>query len=231
MDLVPLPCIARPHEAARPVLALRDVAVDYGDATPLAGVTCTLGPQPVAVTGPSGSGKSTLLRVLAGEQVPDQGTVTLDGEPVKPRGWRSSPDLRIATVHQDHRLIPFLGVGDNLRFAAEVRGHTITDGDVETSLAAVGLGDIDPRRAPETLSGGQQQRVAIARALCARARVVLADEPTGALDAETTDGVTDLLLDIAAREGVLVVVATHDPVVAVRFPDRVHVDGGELTPC
>lgn len=200
----------------------------YGGGPVLADITTEIGPGSVAVTGPSGSGKSTMLRLLGGAQAPDMGSVSLDGRLVQRGSWREAAEPRVATVFQDHRLIDFLSVLDNLIFAAEVRGQRGDEARAIEQLHRVGLGDIDPGRSPVTLSGGQQQRVAIARALMAQASVILADEPTGALDAATTDEVTDALLEAASSGDVLLVVATHDERVSTRMATRLELRDGAL---
>jgi ABC-type lipoprotein export system ATPase subunit len=183
--------------------------------------------EPVALMGPSGSGKSSLLRVLAGLQAPQAGTVVIDGKPVRAARDRGTTDPRVALIQQDHRLVDFLTVAENLRLAAELRGLPVTAADVSASLAEVGL-DGYASRWPATLSGGEQQRVAIARALLLESRVILADEPTGALDADNSLLVAGLLAEIAQRDGVCVVVATHDADVAARLPRRLRLTRGRL---
>nr|WP_241728911.1 ATP-binding cassette domain-containing protein [Nocardioides zeae] len=178
--------------------------------------------------GPSGSGKSTLLRVVAGLQRPSAGLVEIDGTPPRQASWRSGGDPRVALIHQDYRLVPFLTVEENLRLAAEVRGEDLDDDEVGERLAAVRLDHLDRARLPGTLSGGEQQRLAIARALGPGVSVLLADEPTGALDAENTAVVTDLLVDLGAGRGVQVVIATHDASVAERAAAVYRVDQGRL---
>jgi ABC-type lipoprotein export system ATPase subunit len=215
------------------VIELDGVTVSYrqGGAvvTPLRRVTAVLGPGPVAVTGPSGSGKSTLLRVVAGLQAADAGTVVVDGTAVAPPGRRVAGDPRIALVHQDYRLVEFLSVADNLRLCAELHARDLTDDAVADALETVGLGGHEDRE-PATLSGGEQQRVAIARGLVSGASVLLADEPTGALDVENTRRVADLLVRLGSRPDVTVVVATHDPEVAARMAGRHRLADGELRP-
>ena len=180
----------------------------------------------VAVMGPSGSGKSTLLRLIAGRQTPDSGHVLLDGVPVRQASWSSPGDPRVATIHQDYQLVPFLTVDENLRLGREVRGLATSADSVSESLGLVGLGEDVRSRLPGTLSGGEQQRVAIARAVMLDASVLLADEPTGALDEASTRLVTDVLVHMSTRVGMTVVVATHDPAVADRMSGLVRlVDG------
>ncbi|MGY1719406.1 ABC transporter ATP-binding protein [Blastococcus sp. SYSU DS0552] len=172
-----------------------------------------VGTESVVVMGPSGSGKSTLLRVLAGLQSPDRGTVSVDGVPLATGRRGGSGDTRVAVVHQDYRLVDFLTVAENLQLAAELRSVSAPADDLEEALARVGLHGFGDRSLA-TLSGGEQQRVAIARALVSRCRVLLADEPTGALDEENTGVVARLLRDLSREHGMSVVVATHDRSVA-----------------
>lgn len=190
-------------------LMLDKVSMTYGETTVLGGVSLDVQPGSTAVMGPSGSGKSTLLRIMAGTQAPSAGTVTLDGATVEPVSWRSPGDPRIAMVFQDYRLVPFLTVADNIALAAEARERSISSDDIEAALVRVGLAPEMADRAPASLSGGEQQRVAIARALATGARVLLADEPTGALDAANSRRISDLLKGLG-DDGLTVVVATHD---------------------
>jgi putative ABC transport system ATP-binding protein len=210
------------------VIELADVVVDYGTAMPLAGVSVTLAGGGTAVVGPSGSGKSTLLRVIAGTQTPTRGSVTVDGRPVRRASWATPSDARVAMVHQDYRLVPFLTVRENVLLAAELRGVPCDAAAVEAGLLRVMLEPELADRMPSTLSGGQQQRVAIARALAAGASVIVADEPTGALDVENTRRVADILATLGERDGLTVVVATHDPSVASRMQQCLALDGGAL---
>lgn len=212
------------------MLSCNDIHVRYRDGDlatePLRGLTFDVDRDPVALMGPSGSGKSTLIRVLAGLQQPDSGAVTIDGSPVTFSRRNPVIDARVSVIHQDYRLVDFLTVEENLRLALELRGgptvgkeaDSSTRDTVEEALAAVGLDGCGPR-SPRTLSGGQQQRVAIARSLVVGSRVLLADEPTGALDVDSSRAVARVLRDAADR-GVLVVVATHDPEVADVMPRR-----------
>jgi putative ABC transport system ATP-binding protein len=210
------------------MIVLRDVTVNYREATPLKNLSIELDSTPTVVMGPSGSGKSTLLRVIAGLQAPDSGTVQINGTPVKMPTWSSAGDTRVALIHQDYRLVQFLTVAENLRLAAEMRGKTVTAEAAERSLERVGLGNVSVDRLPGTLSGGEQQRVAIARALLCGAEVLVADEPTGALDADNTVRVTDILAKIGVEDSVEVIIATHDPLVAERIPSKLVLTSGRL---
>ena len=131
-------------------------------------------------------------------------------------------------VHQNYHLVPFLTVQENLLLAAELRGAACDDRAVQLALSRVALEPSMISRMPSTLSGGQQQRVAIARALLTGASVVLADEPTGALDRENSSRVADVLVSLAERDGLTVVVATHDSNVADRMQQRLRIDKGAL---
>jgi ABC-type lipoprotein export system ATPase subunit len=210
------------------VYDLTNVTVGFRDRKVLDAVSVSLGPGPVAVMGPSGSGKTTLIRVLAGQLPTDRGTVRLDGKLLRASARRTT--ARVSVIHQDYRLVEFLSVLDNVLLASEVRGMARSEAEARDLLARVGLGPAEARRKPGTLSGGEQQRVAIARALLCGATVLLADEPTGALDTATTRQITDLLLDLADAEQVRVVVATHDIAVARRMDDHLLLSDGRLRP-
>jgi cell division transport system ATP-binding protein len=166
----------------------------------------------VFLIGPSGSGKSTLLRLLLREDVPDEGNVWVANWNVGRLASRRVPRLRqrMGVVFQDFRLLPTRTVAENVAFALEVIGkprHTIRT-VVPEVLDLVNLaGKAD--RMPSELSGGEAQRVAIARAFVNRPLVLLADEPTGNLDPETSTGIMTLLERIN-RTGTTVVMATHD---------------------
>lgn len=198
-----------------PLVELKGLSVEYPDAVPLRDLDWSVGSGVFAVMGPSGSGKSTLLRVIAGIQSPNEGTVEIDGEPVVEASWRVAGDPRVAMIHQDYRLVPFLTVSENLRLAAESRGVRVDDSDVSEVLERVALDAGMADRLPGTMSGGEQQRVAIARSLVCGASLILADEPTGQLDAENTQNVANILVSLADSVRT-VVVATHDSAVADR---------------
>jgi ABC-type lipoprotein export system ATPase subunit len=210
------------------MITLDHVTVRYPEVTPLDEVDLTFGPGTTAVMGPSGSGKSTLLRVISGMQRPAAGAVAIDGVGVAAASWRSAGDPRVSLIHQDYRLVPFLTVEQNMLLAAELRGVRRSGADVGAMLERVGLPSSMGRRLPARLSGGQQQRVAIARALLAGASVLLADEPTGALDVDNTERIADILVELGRRDGLVVVVATHDPRVAERMDHRVRLARGTL---
>ncbi|WP_161965036.1 ABC transporter ATP-binding protein [Ornithinimicrobium cerasi] len=207
------------------MISIDGLTVSYGSTTPLLRLSLDLATGSTAVMGPSGSGKSTLLRVLAGQQRPTEGRVLIDGTPVRPATWSGGSDPRLALVHQDYRLVPFLTAEENLLLAAELRGVGAPR-DVGMVLEEVGLDPSLAHRRPAELSGGQQQRVALARALVTDATVILADEPTGALDATSSALVAGLLRQLG-RGGRTVVVATHDVAVAAAMEHVV--DLGDVT--
>lgn len=203
----------------------------YAQTSPIRDLTAAFDPGATAIMGPSGSGKSSLLRVLGGTQVPQAGSVTIDRRPVQVASWRAAADPRVVMVHQDYRLVDFLCVEDNLRLAAEARRVRV-DGraPLVTALEDVGLSAEFLVRRPSTLSGGEQQRVAIARALIVDAQVILADEPTGALDAENSARVAQVLRTVAETRGITSVVATHDIGVARVIGRTTRLVDGALCP-
>jgi ABC-type lipoprotein export system ATPase subunit len=209
------------------MIELEKVVVRFGDRRILDSVSIQIGPEPTAVMGPSGSGKTTLLRVLAGQLRPHKGRVLVDGLPLRRRkGSAIAPG--VALIHQDYRLVDFLSVIDNVLLAAELHHHPHAEHDARALLERVGLGRTTLAQLPPTLSGGEQQRVAIARALLCGAKVLLADEPTGALDRDATTQVARLLVEVADTHEVQVVVATHDLAVAEMMGSRLMLTDGRL---
>jgi cell division transport system ATP-binding protein len=166
----------------------------------------------VFLVGPSGSGKSTFIRLLNHEEVPDQGRIFVAGKDiVKLTPWKV-PYLRrnIGCVFQDFKLLPNRTVYENVAFALEVIGrpNNVIRSQVPAILELVGLSDKE-KNMPHELSGGEQQRVSIARAFVNRPLILLADEPTGNLDPNTSVGIMRLL-DRINRTGTTVVMCTHD---------------------
>ncbi|CAN5177946.1 ABC transporter ATP-binding protein [soil metagenome] len=184
----------------------------------------------VAVVGPSGSGKSTLLHLVGAMDRPDHGAVWVQGIDVAGLGRGEQADYRrtIGFVFQRFHLLPALTVLDNviapvLPYRTEFDKHA----RAEELLAAVGLAGRQ-RGLPSRLSGGEQQRVAIARALVNEPGLLLADEPTGNLDSETSGEIVQLILDLRAQRGMTVLVATHDPLVASRCDRIVSLKDGRI---
>jgi putative ABC transport system ATP-binding protein len=173
-----------------------------------------------AVLGVSGSGKSTLLQCAAGLDQPSSGTVRLCGAELGRLSDRRRTLLRrqrVGFIFQDLNLVPELTVAENIALPLRLGRRHVTREAIAQAAGRVGLRPEQLRRLPSQLSGGQQQRAAIARALVTGPEVIFADEPTGALDPYTADGVMRLLREAAA--GTTVVIVTHQPEVT-RFCDR-----------
>jgi cell division transport system ATP-binding protein len=186
----------------------------------------------VWLTGPSGAGKTTLLRLLFCADEPTSGQVIVGGRNVNRLSKAGVPDLRrnVGVVFQDFKLLPNRTALENVGFALEVLGAS--DGQIRERarkrLAQVGLAD-KAGSLPLRMSGGEQQRVAIARALVNEPAILLADEPTGNLDASLTDSILQLLFDANAR-GATVVVATHDRGLLGRYQRRtIQLHHGKVT--
>ena len=172
----------------------------------------------VAIMGPSGSGKSTLLHMLGCLDTPTSGQVIIDGEDVgaaKPKQLPAIRNRKIGFIFQQHHLIPTLNAIENVMLPLKYAGVSRAQARVraEEMLKEVGLEDRMHHR-PTEMSGGQQQRVAIARALVTNPALVLADEPTGALDTVTGHQVIEILRKINRTKGVTFAIVTHNPEVA-----------------
>jgi len=182
----------------------------------------------VAVTGPSGSGKTTLLNILSGLDRPTSGTVRVGGVDLAGLSARELAGYRqrtVGLVFQQFHLIPYLTALENVMLAQYV--HSMTDrGEAEEALRKVGLGE-RLGHLPSQLSGGEQQRVCIARALINQPPLILADEPTGNLDAVNEAIVMSLLADLHQRGHTLVLV-THDPTIAARANREIRPEHGRL---
>ncbi|MBW0252452.1 ABC transporter ATP-binding protein [Cellulomonas sp. PS-H5] len=202
---------------AAPVRAVDDVTAEFRRGTW------------TAIMGPSGSGKSTLLYCAAGLIRATAGRILLGGVDVRTASERRLTELRrrqLGFVFQDFNLIPALTAEQNVGLPARFDGHPAADDAVRASLERVGLGDKLQSR-PDALSGGQRQRVAIARALLTRPAVVIADEPTGALDSRSGEVVLRELTTLT-DEGSAVVMVTHDPVVAAHADRTLFLIDGRL---
>jgi putative ABC transport system ATP-binding protein len=201
-------------------IEVRDLTKTYGSGDTayqaLRGVDFTASPSEfVMLSGPSGSGKTTLLSVLGCVLTPTTGKVTLLGDDISHAKEKDLPRLRlsyIGFVFQSHNLIGALSSQDNIALVLKLRGWSHRDARCEAArlLESVDLSDKRDSK-PRDLSGGQRQRVAIARALAGAPPILLADEPTAALDAHNGYAVTDLLRKLAKNHGHTVVVVTHDP--------------------
>ncbi|MEV7519173.1 ABC transporter ATP-binding protein [Streptomyces sp. NPDC091371] len=216
------------HQTQQPVLQLDRLVRTHGSGATevhaLRGIDLSVYPgELVAVMGPSGSGKSTLLTLAGGLDTPTSGRVIVEGTDITAAGRKELAALRrrsIGYVFQDYNLIPALTAAENVALPRELDGVSARKARVSAlaALEEMGLGSLADRF-PDEMSGGQQQRVAIARALVGDRRLVLADEPTGALDSETGESVLALLRSRcdAGAAGILV---THEPRFAA-WADRV----------
>jgi len=174
--------------------------------------------QFVALVGSSGSGKSTVMRLIAGLDRPSAGSITLDGRPV------TGPGSDRGMVFQKYSLYPWLTAAQNVAFGMELQGRPRSDIRERTGyfLEVVGLADA-ARRLPRELSGGMQQRVAIARALAAEPRVLLLDEPFGALDIQIRESMQEFLHSLWQRTGLTALLITHDLEEALLLAGTVHI--------
>ncbi len=230
--------VAGPGEpAAPPLLELRDVRKSFAfgptEVEVLKGVDLRVERgEMVAVVGASGSGKSTLMSILGLLDPATSGTYRFDGRDVQGLGDDALSALRnsgIGFVFQSFQLLPRLDARDNVALPM-VYGAADDDAALaraEALLERVGLGD-RTRYRPAQLSGGQQQRVAIARALVNRPPLLLADEPTGALDPAVGREIADLFHELVARDGIAVFLITHDPKVAAACPRVLEMREGRL---
>lgn len=207
------------------MLHVCDVVLRYGSRAVLDGVDLRLEEgTATAIMGPSGSGKTSLLHCIAGIIQPDSGTVGVGGVDIAAMSASARARFRlehVGIVFQFGELLPELTVGENVALPLRMLGRPAREsGDrALTALCAVGIDSLD-RRHPGEISGGEIQRAAIARAIVARPQILLADEPTGALDEENIESVARLITAQAHELGAVVIMATHNPAVA-RFADRV----------
>jgi putative ABC transport system ATP-binding protein len=203
----------------------KDLGHGAGQIRALKGVDLELeGGQLTLLMGPSGSGKTTLLSILGCMLTPTEGTVRVRGDSIAGKNPEDLAKLRrenIGFVFQSYHLFPTLSAADNVRLALDVRGETGKDAADKSraALDRVGLSN-KIRNYPRQLSGGEQQRVAIARAVVGDPSVILADEPTAALDTENGKSIMGILATIAKDPGRGVLVVTHDPRL-VPFADRI----------
>ncbi|MBL8572446.1 MAG: ABC transporter ATP-binding protein [Hyphomicrobiaceae bacterium] len=224
---------------SKPLVDLANISKTFGTGDTvvraLDNVSLSVGAgEVVGLKGPSGSGKSTLLNVVACILAPDSGRFEIDGEAIWDGSYRIS-DLRrlrrerIGFIFQFHNLLPFLDAVDNVALAMTLAGteRTAARKRARELLDYLQVG----KRAdamPSRLSGGEAQRVAIARALANRPRIILADEPTAALDSERARVVMDLLRQVAVEQSAAVLVVTHDEKIFDRFDRMVSLRDGRI---
>lgn len=214
-------------------VSVRHVVKRYGEIEALQDVSVEVGSgEWITVTGPSGSGKSTLLNLIGSLDRPDAGTILVRGEPVpEPRDAVHFRRLLVGFVFQDNMLLPYLTAQSNIEtalLAAGAERRQRRQRSLEL-LAEVGLSE-RARHLPSELSAGERQRVALARALANQPRLLLADEPTGALDSANSERVLDLLGATRERHGTTVIVVSHAELVADRADRVVHLVEGRVHP-
>jgi putative spermidine/putrescine transport system ATP-binding protein len=218
----PAPGAAGTERSGRPAVRLERVEKRFGDVVAVAGIDLDVADgEFFSMLGPSGSGKTTTLRMIAGFELPTSGRIFLHGEDVS----RRAPFERdVNTVFQDYALFPHMRVGDNVAYGLVVR--KVPKAERATRVAAalrmVRLEGFEGRR-PSQLSGGQRQRVALARALVNRPRVLLLDEPLGALDLKLREEMQIELKQIQQEVGITFIYVTHDQEEALTMSDRIAV--------
>jgi putative ABC transport system ATP-binding protein len=204
-----------------------------GQVNILRGVDLSVTPQEtVSVVGPSGSGKTTMLMVIAGLEKPTSGGVHVAGRDLVAMNEDELARFRrkqVGIVFQSYHLVPTMTALENVALPLEFAGASDAFSQAVEGLEAVGLGN-RMKHYPSQLSGGEQQRVAIARAFAAHPAILLADEPTGNLDAETGGKVIDLLFSLQERYDTTMILITHDASMAGRCSRQVHMSDGRVFP-
>jgi cell division transport system ATP-binding protein len=216
------------------VLSLKNANIYQGDSLILSEVNISVNKSEfVYLVGKTGTGKSSLLKTLYGELPLLNGSGVVAGFDLSEVTWKTVPYLRrnIGIVFQDFQLLNDRNVHDNLEFVLEATGWTSKmeiEAKIDEVLRKVGL-STKGFKFPYELSGGEQQRVDIARALLNSPKILLADEPTGNLDPETTEEIMNLLFQIGKELGTAIVMATHDYIVLKKYPARmIKTEGGKV---
>lgn len=210
----------------QPIVQLTNANIYQGSSLILSDVNISINKgEFVYLIGKTGTGKSSLLKTLYGDLPLHDGKGTVVGFDLTKMDWKNVPYLRrnLGVVFQDFQLLTDRNVQENLRFALKATGWQEPkqiEEKINDVLEKVGLGT-KGFKMPYELSGGEQQRVDIARALLNSPRLILADEPTGNLDPETSDGIMQLLFRICREDGAALIMATHDYIVLQKFPSRV----------
>ena len=185
----------------------------------------------VFIVGDSGSGKSTLIKLLLKELEPSEGSITINGRNLKKIKRRQIPKFRrnIGVVFQDFRLLKDRNIYDNVAFAQKVIGESnrVIKKNVPSMLSMVGLA-AKYRSYPKQLSGGEQQRIVMARAMLNSPKLILADEPTGALDSKTGVLILNLLQDMSNNKGTTVVIVTHNAILAEAADKIIRIKNGQI---
>ncbi|MFD2524849.1 cell division ATP-binding protein FtsE [Flavihumibacter stibioxidans] len=213
------------QEMAEKIIELRNANIYQGENLILSDVNITINRgEFVYLVGKTGTGKSSLLKTLYGDLTLKEGEGTVVGFNLKEMDWKKVPFLRrnLGVVFQDFQLLTDRNVNDNLKFVLRATGwkdEKLMDEKISDVLDKVGLKS-KGFKMPFEMSGGEQQRVDIARALLNSPKLILADEPTGNLDPETSDEIMQLLFHISRDYGAAVVMATHDYIVINKYPAR-----------
>ena len=184
----------------------------------------------VTIVGPSGAGKSTLLHLIGTLDLPTEGQILYSGRDVTRLGSSELAEFRnrsIGFVFQFHHLLPEFTALENVMMPGLIQGHRRLEDRARQLLDEVGLSERLTHR-PGELSGGEQQRVALARALLMEPQLVLADEPTGNLDSQTSDSVQSLIFDLNERHGITFLIVTHSRDFAAMMPRRVSMKDGRI---
>jgi len=218
------------------LLEAHDLTHSFGPLAVLQGIELRVeAGESVAIVGPSGCGKSTLLNILGGLMAPSQGVVEVDGVALSAMSADELAAFRnsqIGYVFQAHHLLPQCSALENVLIPTLVQGAASRQGAKARAVALldqVGLGDRVSHR-PSRLSGGECQRVAVVRALINSPRLLLADEPTGALDGEAADRLGQILVDLNLCEQVSLITVTHSDRLAARMQRALILQGGVLVP-
>lgn len=199
----------------------------------LKGVDITVGAGSVmAIVGASGAGKSTLLHILSSLDPPTTGRVLFEGENLYAKDEEELARLRNGTVgfvFQFHHLMPEFSAVENVMMPLLIRGERKSEARKKSLelLDRLGLKE-RTRHRPTELSGGEQQRVAVARALASSPKVLFADEPTGNLDLQNGERLMELLFSITRERGMALVMVTHNPAIADRFPEKIFMENGRI---
>lgn len=217
-NLITLEHVSREFDGGR-IVALRDIvlAIDNG--------------QSVSVVGASGSGKTTLIMLMCGIMAPSTGLIRWNGEPVTTATeWTNLRRSQIGIVFQDFNLFPTLSANENVEIATFGTGIDSRERKrrAEAALDAVGL-IARSNHLPHALSGGERQRVAIARSIVNRPTLILADEPTGNLDSVNGEAIMNLLFDLHRKQGVTLVLVTHDVRLASLCERQIRMKDGQMS--
>jgi cell division transport system ATP-binding protein len=219
---------------AEPIIEIRNANIYQGDSLVLQDVNLTVNKgEFVYLVGKTGTGKSSLLKTIYGELPMKEGQGTVAGYNLRDLTWKTVPYLRrtLGVIFQDFQLLTDRNVNENLKFVLRATGwkdDKLMNEKIADVLDKVGLKS-KGFKMPFELSGGEQQRIDIARALLNSPKLILADEPTGNLDPETSDEIMQLLFHISKDFGSAIVMATHDYIVIQKFPARmVRTEKGQL---